>query len=114
MNAVFLTGRLSNDPELRFTANGKKVVNFGLAVEYRGSDNVDFFDIVAWERTAEVIAQHLTKGRRVAIRGYLDKTPWVTAEGEKRSRVEIVAQEVEFLDFPRRTEQPDESPTEEQ
>ena len=107
MNSVHITGRLTRDPELRFTPSGKAVANFSIAVNYRGSDDASFFDIVAWEKTAEVVSEHLRQGRRVLIDGYLSQRKWDTPEGEHRQKVEIVAQQVEFLDYPKdQTAQP--------
>ena len=104
MNTVILTGRLSSDPVLRYTPNAKAVANFSVAVNYRGSDDADFFDVVAWEKLAEAVADHLAKGRRVLIDGYLSQQKWETPDGEKRSRVQVVARQVEFLDSPRSAE----------
>ena len=105
MNSVHITGRLTADPELHTSSSAKTVAEFSIAVNYRGGDEVDFFDVVAWDKQAEAIGQHLSKGRKVLVDGYLKQQKWETPEGAKRQRVEIVAQQVEFLDF-RRQEGP--------
>ena len=101
MNAAILSGRLTADPEMRYTRDGKAVANFSLAVNYRGGDEADFFECIAWERLAETVAEHLGKGRKVLVQGHLRQSRWSTPEGENRSRVQVVAQNVEFLDYPR-------------
>jgi single-strand DNA-binding protein len=98
MNSVIVTGRLTSDPELRFTAGGKAVATFSVAVNHRGSDEADFFDCVAWEKLGEVVADHLAKGRRVLVNGYLKQSRWTTPEGDNRQKVQVVATQVEFLD----------------
>mgnify|MGYP001132721429 CR=1 FL=1 len=101
MNTVTLTGRLTRDPELRYSANGNAVCKFGLAVKRRFSrDEVDFFDCVTFNKTAETVAEHCQKGRLVGIEGWLQQNRWETNDGQKRSRVEVVADNVEFLDWP--------------
>ena len=101
MNSATLTGRLTADPEMRYTAAGKAVASFSLALNYRASDEADFFDCVAWDKLAETVCEHLAKGRRVLVQGYLRQSRWTTPEGDNRSRVQFVAQNLEFLDYPR-------------
>ena len=101
-NTVELIGNLTRDPELRFTPNGAAVANFGLAVNRRWrnqqtnewDEQVSFFDIVCWRELAENVAESLTKGSRVMVSGRLDQRSWETQEGDKRSKVEVVADEV--------------------
>ncbi len=98
INQVILMGRLTRDPELRTTPGGKSVVNFGLAVDRFGqSEEADFFEIVAWERLAELVNQYLTKGRRCLVQGRLTQRRW-EQDGQNRSRIEVVANDVTFLD----------------
>ncbi len=100
INQVILMGRLTRDPELRNTTTGKSVVNFGLAVDKFGQDNgADFFEIVAWEKLAELINQYLSKGRRCLVQGRLSLRQW-EQDGQKRSKIEVVANDVTFLDGP--------------
>lgn len=102
INQVILMGRLTRDPETRTTPSGKTVTSFSLAVDRQGADDqADFFDIVAWEKTGELVAQYLTKGRRALVQGRLRQDSWDDKEtGKKRSKVEVVAFDVTFLDGP--------------
>ncbi len=100
INQVILMGRLTRDPELRTTPNGKSVANFGLAVDKYGQDNgADFFEIVVWEKLAELVDQYLSKGRRCLVQGRLSLRQW-EQDGQKRSKIEVVANDVTFLDGP--------------
>lgn len=102
INQVILMGRLTRDPEQRTTASGKTVVSFSLAVDRGGQDDqADFFDITAWEKLGELVMQYLSKGRRVLVQGRLRQDSWDDKEtGKKRSRVEVTATDVTFLDGP--------------
>lgn len=100
INQVILMGRLTRDPEQRTTPNGKSVTSFGLAVDKPGPDDAaDFFDIVAWEKLGDLVHQYLTKGRRCLVQGRLSYRQW-EQDGQKRSKVEVVASDVTFLDGP--------------
>ncbi len=102
INQVILLGRLTRDPESRTTSGGKLVVSFSLAVDRGGADDTaDFFDITAWEKLGELVSQYLSKGRRVLVQGRLRQDSWDDKEtGKKRSKVEVVATDVTFLDGP--------------
>jgi len=102
INQVILMGRLTRDPETRTTTSGKSVTSFSLAVDRLGSDDqADFFDVTAWEKTGELVQQYLSKGRRVLVQGRLRQDSWDDKEtGKKRSRVEVTASDVTFLDGP--------------
>ena len=108
MNTWIGIGRLASDPELRYTPQGTAVAHMRLAVPRPTSgDDADFFDVVVWDKQAEACAEHLHKGRRVAVDGSLRQQTWTDEESQqRRSRVEIVAGRVEFLDAPRRADQP--------
>ena len=101
-NVVELIGNITRDPELRFTPSGAAVANFGLAVNRRWrnqqtnewEEQVSFFDVVCWRELAEKVTESLTKGSRVMVSGRLDQRSWETQDGEKRSKVEVVADEV--------------------
>lgn len=104
LNRVILVGNLTRDPELRFTPSGSPVAGFGLAVNrtYTNKqgekvENVDFFNIVVWAKLAELCAEYLKKGRPVALEGRLSSRSWETEDGQKRSVVEVVAENVQFL-----------------
>jgi single-strand DNA-binding protein len=105
INRVTLVGRLTRDPELRHLPSGSAALEFGLAVNGRQQDSggawVDkpnFFDVKVYGNQAESLAQHLAKGRRVGIDGRLDWRSWEAQDGSKRSKVDVVAQTVQFLD----------------
>ena len=102
INRVVLTGRLTRDPELRYTTTGKAVCNFTLAVDRRfgGAEEreTDFIRIVTWQKLAEVCANHLSKGRMAGVDGRLQIRNYETQEGQRRSMAEVVADNVVFLD----------------
>lgn len=99
-NAVTLVGNITREPELRFTGGGKGVASFGLAVNRRYQMNgewqekVSFFNIVAWDSLGENAAASLHKGNRIIVTGRLEQREYETREGEKRTVVEIVADEI--------------------
>lgn len=102
-NQVILMGNLTRDPELRNTPNGQSVCNFSLALNrsYKGQDGnwqeaTDYVDIVAWGPLGERVAQYLNKGRPCLVNGRLQSRQW-EQEGQKRNKVEVVAQDVTFL-----------------
>ena len=101
MNKVFLTGRLAQQPESRYTPSGKSVCLFSLAVERRGTGEApDYIDIITWEQVADACSAHLGKGRRVGLAGRLQVRKFVDSDGKQRKITEVIASEVEFLDAP--------------
>ena len=99
LNRIILIGRLTQDPELKYTANGTALVRFTLAVNRKfNRDEADFIDIVAWRGLAENCANYLGKGRLVAVEGRLQVRNWETQEGQKRKTTEVIADDVRFLD----------------
>ncbi|HSX27659.1 MAG TPA: single-stranded DNA-binding protein [Patescibacteria group bacterium] len=105
-NQVILMGNLTRDPELRQTPNGQNVCSFSLALNrsYKGGDGewkevTDYVDIVAWGPLGERVAQYLTKGRPALVNGRLQSRSW-EQDGQKRSKVEVNAQDVTFLGSP--------------
>lgn len=102
INQVILMGRLTRDPEQRTTTTGKLIVSFSIAVDRAGQDDgADFFDVTAWEKLGELVVKYLAKGRRVLVQGRLRQDSWDDKEsGKKRSKVEVVATDVTFLDGP--------------
>ncbi len=101
INQVILMGRLTRDPELRTTATGKNVCSFSLAVDrkFGQDDGADFFDVTAWDKLGELVNQYLSKGRRCLVQGRLSFRSW-EQDGQKRSKVEVIAEDVTFLDGP--------------
>ena len=112
MNNVTLIGNLATEVELRDVGSDLKVANFLLAVDRPGDEEADFVRITAWNRQAEVCAEFLTKGRRVAVDGRLRSSSWEDAEGKRRSAIEVVAKSVEFLSGPDRGGQAADTPFE--
>jgi len=101
-NTTTLTGNLTRDPEIRYTRDGQANATFGLAVtrrwQPRGAEDweeaTSFFDVVCWRGLAENVALSLVKGSRVVVTGRLDQHTWETEMGERRSRVEVTADDV--------------------
>jgi single-strand DNA-binding protein len=105
-NQVILMGNLTRDPELRTTPNGTNVCSFSLALNrsYKGANGdwqeaTDYIDVVAWGPLGERVAQYLSKGRPCLVNGRLQSRAW-EQDGQKRSKVEVVAQDVTFLGGP--------------
>ena len=98
-NRVILAGNLTRDPELRFTNDGIPVCGFGLAVNRVRSKNeeVDFFDVSAWRELGETIANYKKKGDPILVEGRLQYRTWEAQDGSKRSKVDVVADNVQFL-----------------
>lgn len=106
INRVVLIGRLTRDPELRTTGTGKSVASFSIAVNKRskptdGSPDADFFNVTAWEKSAEYVTNYLGKGRLVAVEGRLSQRRYTASDGTQRDVVEVVADNVQGLDRPR-------------
>jgi single-strand DNA-binding protein len=104
LNQVILMGNLTRDPELRQTPSGQQVCSFSLALNRSYKDQngewqeaTDFIDVVAWGPLGERVAQYLSKGRRALVQGRLQSRSW-EQEGQKRSKVEVLASDVTFLD----------------
>ena len=101
MNKVILVGRLTQDPEIRYTQTGKAVASFTLAVNRfvsQGKNEADFIPIVVWDKLAEVCGNNLTKGQRLLVEGRLQIRSYETNDGQKRRVAEVVAQNIEFLE----------------
>ena len=102
MNNIILIGRLTKDPELRYTQAGKAVCSFTLAVDrpYSGEKKeADFINIVVWNKVGENCAQYLSKGRKAAVQGRLQIRSYEDDKGYKKYITEVVANRVEFLEF---------------
>jgi len=104
LNQVTLMGNLTRDPELRQTPTGQNVTSFSLALNRNYKDSsgewkevTDYVDIVCWGPLAERVAQYMSKGRRCLVQGRLQSRSW-EQEGQKRSKVEVLANDVTFLD----------------
>ncbi len=104
MNTVILIGRLTRDPELRYTNSGHAVANFTLAVDrpFSKEKETDFIPIIVWQKQAEICAEYLLKGSQVAVEGRLQVRGYEDKQGNKRSATEVVASSVQFLDTRKR------------
>lgn len=98
MNKVFLIGNLTRDPELSETSNGTEVCHFSIAVQRRTEEkDADFFDCTAWRALAENIARYCKKGNKVAVTGSIQIRNYEDRNGNKRTAVDVIVQDVEFL-----------------
>jgi len=102
MNRVDLVGRLTRDPELRYTANNAPYCFFTLAIDRNQSQQpgvpaTDFISVTAWNRTAELVKQYMTKGRQIAVEGTLQSRSFDDKNGQRQYRMDVVANRVEFL-----------------
>jgi single-strand DNA-binding protein len=101
-NTVTLIGNVTRDPELRFTPSGQALASFGLAVNRRWmnrqtqqwEEQTSFFDIVCWAQLGQNVSESVQKGARVIVTGRLEQRSWETEQGDKRSKVEVIADEV--------------------
>ncbi len=109
LNRIILIGRLTREPELRYTPSGTPVAKFTLAVDRRagrqGEKEADFIDIVTWQKTAEICANYLGKGRLVAVEGRLQIRSYEDSQGVRRKAAEVVAETVKFLDRAKEAQQ---------
>jgi len=104
INHVVLVGRLTRDPELTYTQSGAAVCRFSIAVNRSSGsssdsqdDSTSYFNIVTWNKTAEICKEYLAKGKQVGIDGRLQQRRWAGQDGVRRSSVEIVANTVQFF-----------------
>lgn len=108
LNRLMVIGNLGSDPTMRYTAGGKAVTTFSVAVGRRVGtgeaqrEETEWLHVVAYEKLAEVTNQYLTKGAKVYVEGRVQTRTWEDQEGQKRSRTEVIAQQVLFLDPTRR------------
>lgn len=99
MNKVFLIGNLTRDPELSETPSGVSVCKFSIAVNRRtnGDPKTDFYNITAWRGLGETVAKYAKKGNKIAVCGNIELRDYEDREGRKRTAIDIIAQDVEFL-----------------
>lgn len=106
LNKVFLIGRLTRDPELRYTPNGQAVATFGLAVNREfiskgeKKEETCYLNLVVWGKQAEICAEYLKKGNLIFVEGRLQYRSWETDEKEKRAVVEVRVERFQFLEKP--------------
>lgn len=107
LNRIVLVGRLTRDPDIKYTSGGVAVGNFSLAVDRPftssdGTKETDFIDCVVWRQLAETVGNHLAKGRLVAVEGRLQIRSYEAQDGTRRRVAEVVAESVQFLDSPKK------------
>lgn len=111
LNRVFMIGNLTRDPELKFTQSGAAVANFSIAVNRswrkqngEKQEETTFIRIIAWRKLAEICNEYLVKGASVLVEGRLSNRSWTTPDGQKRSTIEVIANNIQFINIPRRNE----------
>lgn len=102
MNKIILIGRLTRDPDLKYTSNGNAVSRMTIAVDRKykdseGNKKVDFIPIIAWRKLGEIVAEHMTKGKLIAVEGALEIRSYED-QGEKKYIAEVIADDIRFLD----------------
>jgi single-strand DNA-binding protein len=97
MNSVSLIGHLTRDPESVDSKNGNEICNLRLAVDRRGQDGAIYTDVRTFGKQASICAQHLEKGRQIALTGRLELDEWEAEGGAKRSRIYVIADRIDFL-----------------
>ncbi len=112
LNRITLIGRLTRDPELKYIQSGSAVTNFSIANNRiyttnngEKKEDVSYFDCIAWGKMGEILAEYCQKGRRIAVEGRLQQRRWEDQEGNKKSKIEIVADHIQFLDGKQNSEQ---------
>lgn len=111
LNISLIEGRLTDEPELRYTKNGKSLCKFSLAVNSKlkvdneSVDYVSFFSVNSWNKLAEVCAKYLKKGSKIRVKGRLRQNRWISGDGSKRDKVYIEASGVDFIQLKTKAEQ---------
>ena len=116
LNKSILMGRLTRDPELKYTNSNLPVIRFSIAVDrnrtgQNGERQTDFIDIVAWRKTAEFVSQWFTKGQMIVVVGSIQSRRWQDKNGNNRTSIEVVADEVQFGESKRSRESGESSPS---
>ncbi len=103
-NRVILMGNLTRDPELRYTPSGQAVADFRIAVNRFGRtpegerrESTTFVDVTAWGRNAEIINEHMRKGRPIFLEGHLQLDQWTSQDGQRRSKLRVVLERFQFI-----------------
>ena len=103
MNKVILMGRLTKDPDTRYTTTNKLVATFNLAVNKRFQEGADFISIVAWNKTGEFVSKYFRKGQQVGIIGRIQNDEYEDKDGHKKTKTRVIAEEVYFADSRKET-----------
>lgn len=117
LNKVMIIGNVGKDPDLRYTPDGKPTARFSVAVnrywtnaEGDRKEETEWFNVVAWEKLAELCSNYITKGQKVYVEGRLQTRTWETPDGQKHKTVDVVARDVVFLSTRPRTTEGGEEP----
>ncbi len=97
LNKVFLIGRLTATPEIKYTTSNKAYTRFSLAVDNRFNQGTDFINVVVWNKQAENVCNYLEKGSLVMVEGSISVSNYEDKEGNKRTMTDIIAQNIQFL-----------------
>jgi single-strand DNA-binding protein len=121
MNKIIIIGRLTRDPEVKYTQNGKAMAKLNIAVDRKfkdasGNKITDFFGVTLWGKTAEVVGKHCQKGSQLCVEGSMQREEWMDKNGEKKSTWSLNGENIEFLGSkgdkkPRRDELDNEEPS---
>ena len=105
MNKVILVGNLTKDPDVRATQSGKSVARVGIAVNqgYGDKQNTDFFNLIAWEKTADLMNKYLHKGSKILVEGRLKNNNYEDNKGVKHYAVDVIVETFEFMDSKKKT-----------
>lgn len=96
LNQVALIGNLGRDPEVRYSSSGMAITTFSLCFK-SGKDKIGWINVVSFNKLAETIGQHLSKGSKVGITGVLDENKWEDSQGNKKSNIQIICNNIEFI-----------------
>ncbi|MCK4666455.1 single-stranded DNA-binding protein [Candidatus Dependentiae bacterium] len=112
LNRIFMIGNLTRDPELKFTQAGTAVTNFSIAVNRswkkqngERQEETTFVRIITWRKLAEICNEYLKKGSTILVEGRLSNRSWTTQDGQKRSTIEVIANNIQFINIPRRNKE---------
>ena len=112
LNRIFMIGNLTRDPELKFTQAGTAVTNFSIAVNRswkkqngERQEETTFVRIITWRKLAEICNEYLKKGSTILVEGRLSNRSWTTQDGQKRSTIEVIANNIQFINIPRRNQE---------
>ena len=110
MNKVILCGNLTKDPDVRYTQNGKAMARMSIAINQGYGDNktTEYFNLVAWEKTAQLCEKYLHKGSKVLVEGRLKNNNYEDKKGVKHYAVDVIVETVEFMDSKKKTAEEDE------
>lgn len=107
MNKIYLSGNLTKEPEVRYTPSGKAICRMSIAVNRGYGDNqtTDYFNLVAWEKTAELCGKFLNKGSKILVEGRLKNNDYEDKKGVKHKSVDVIVENIEFMDTKKKSDE---------